>query len=363
MRLVEKYVFHSFFTAFALAWMVLSFVLTVGMLVKIAKLIVQGVSVHTIGLFMLIGFPGTLTLTLPLALLVSSLLVFSRLSSDSEIAAMRACGVNLLSVMKYPLLFALGCTLLGFYINNEIAPRAHEVQNNLKAHLSVDAGLELLEPGRMISEFEQVKLYFKKKEGNWIYGLLAYDFSQEGVVRELKADKALISTNGSDIVLDMYNAQIDPIDVNRPGRATMGRFQHTIPDALRRKQYNRKEKDLRFFEMRELIADLRRNTENLPEEFHAKQMSFCKTLFQKRFVEAFAALCFVLVGMPLGIKSHRKESTIGMGISLIVALAYYLSIMGVNELNKYPVIQPHLLIWLPVACCVVLAAILIPKNL
>lgn len=101
----------------------------------------------------------------PLALLVASVLVFSRLSADSEIAAMRACGVNLLTVMRAPLLFALFCTVMGLFVNNEIVPRGHQIRRDLARRISVGAGLELLEPGRVIDDFPKVKIYFEEKEG------------------------------------------------------------------------------------------------------------------------------------------------------------------------------------------------------
>ena len=362
MKIIEKYVLQSFLTAFFLAWVVLSFVLTIALMVKIARLVVQGVSAQIIGQVMLIGFPETLTLTIPLALLVSTLLVFNRLSADSEIAAMRACGINLLSVIKYPLIFAACCTLLGFYVNNEIVPRAHEARNSLKSRITVDTGIQLLEPGRFIDEFDKMSLYFTKREGNWIYNLLAYDFTK-GFTREVKAEKALVSTNGTDIVLELYNVRIEPIDENRPGIATMGRFTHVIPNAIRQPSYNPKEKDLRFFQMRQAIKDLHENKRDFPESYRKSRLSICQTLFQKRFAEAFACICFVLIGVPLGIKAQRKDSTVGMGISLLFALSYYLIIIGANELQKMPSFQPHLLVWLPVAICLALAAVLIPKNL
>jgi len=363
MKIIERYVFHSFLLAFSLAWLVLSFVLTIGLLVKITRLLIEGVPAHTVGLFMLIGFPETLTLTIPLALLVSALLVFSRLSADSEIAAMRSCGVNLLSIMKYPMVFAGFCTLIGLYVNNEIVPRAHEVRNNLKALISVEAGLELLEPGRMIDDFEKVKLYFERKEGNWLYDLLAFDSSTPGVTREIKAEKALVSTNGNDIVLDMYKVRVDPIEAGKPGVAVADRFRHVIPEATRRKVYVRKEKDFRFFEMRQNIADLQTPTNGLPMEPRLRQLSLCQTLFQRRLVEACAGLCFVLIGVPLGIKAHRKDSTLGMGISLIVAMAYYLVIILTMSIQTQYMFRPDVLVWLPVAVCLGLASILIPKNL
>ena len=201
---------------------------------------------RAIGLFLLVGLPETLTLTIPIALLVSALLVFSRLSADSEIAAMRACGVNLLSVIRWPVLIGLICTLFGFYINNEVVPRGHDVRRNLKNMVSVDVGLDLLDPGRMIDDFPKLKIFFERKEGNWLHDLLIFDYSREEVTREIRAAKALVSTNDADIVLDMYDVRVDPIDVNRPGVASASRFRHVIPDAMRQRTRKRKEEGLRL---------------------------------------------------------------------------------------------------------------------
>jgi len=363
MKIIERYVFTSFLVAFFLAWMVFSFVLTIGLLVKIAQLIMKGVPASTIGVFMMIGFPGTLALTIPLALLVSSLLVFSRLSADSEIAAMRACGINLLSVMKYPVLFAICCTVLSMYINNEIIPRSAEARKKLRSNISVNVGLDLLEPGRIISDFPKVKLFFAEKKGNWLYDILAFDNSKEGLTREIKADKALVSTNGTDIILDMYKVRVSPIDIDKPGVAVADRFRHVIPNAISQRTFSRNVKMLRFFEIRNAIDALKVNADNLPEKI--RRLSLCehRTRYQRRFVEAWAAICFVLIGVPLGIKTQRKDSTIGIAISLVVAMSYYLFVILAETFQKTPALHPDLLIWLPVVICLGLAAYLIPKNL
>lgn len=363
MKIIERYVLQSFLAAFFLAWLVLSFVLTIGLLVKITRLLIEGLPLRAIGLFLLVGLPETLTLTVPIALLVSALLVFSRLSADSEIAAMRACGVNLLSVMKWPLLVGVACTFLGFYINNEIAPRSHDVRRNLRSLISVDVGIDLLEPGRMIDDFPQLKVFFERKEGSWLHDLLIFDYTKENVTREIRAQKALVSTNGLDIVLDMYQVRVDPIDPERPGVATAERFRHVIPNAMKQRTYKRKEKDFRYHELQEAIRELRDNDNDLPRAVQRKLLCVHRTEFHMRLVYAFASICFVLVGVPLGIRSHRKESTIGMAISLVVALSYYLCVILVESLDKYDWTRPYVLIWLPVAVCGILVAYLIPKNL
>lgn len=371
MKTIERYVFGAFLSSFTLAFLVLTFVLTIGLMVQIVGYILDGLPLGLVGEFALVSFPETLQWTMPLALLVSSVLVFSRMSADSEIAAMRACGVNLLSVMKWPLLFGLACSFLGMYVNNEIVPRGHEVRRSLKARVSVDAGLDVLEPGRVIQDFPKVKIYFGSKDGNWLHDLIVMDYSTS-VERMITASKALVTSKGRDIVLDLYQMTVDPLDAEHPAMARASRYQHVIPDALRSSKYTKKEKDLRFSEilerLRSLDAAIERakgssRTKGTERNLLKRERSEVRVELSKRFVFAMASVCFVLVGVPLGIKAQRKESTVGMAIALAVSLGYYLIAILMLSLHKNFMIRPELLIWLSVAACLALAARLVPKNL
>ena len=379
MKTIEKYVFKSFLSSFILTFLVLSFVLTIGLMVQIVSFILDGVSISLVGEFAAVSFPETMQWTIPLALLVSSVLVFSRLSADSEIAAMRSCGVNLLTVMKWPIIFALCCTVLGAWVNNEIVPRGHEVRRSLKSRVSVDTGLEMLEPGLWIEDFPKVKVYFGSKEGNWLHDLIVMDYSDSRVDRMIRASKALVESEGRDIHLDLYGVTWDPIDADHPGMARASRYQHVLKDALEESKYTKKGKDLRFFELVEKIATMHKLNERAAAaadadektaEADAKKMkrnmkrarSKLKVELSKRFVFAAASLCFVLIGIPLGIRSQRKESSIGMAISLAVALGYYMIVILMISLQKAYQIHPEFLIWLPVAFSLALAARFISKN-
>jgi len=377
MKTIERYVFGSFLTSFFLAFLVLSFVLTIGLLVQIVGYMLQGLPVNLVGQFALVSFPETMQWTIPLGLLVSSVLVFSRMSADSEVAAMRACGVNLLTVMRWPILFALVCTGIGLFINNEIVPRGHEVRRQLKTRISVGTGLDLLEPGRMINDFPKVKVYFEGKEGNMLHDLIVLDYSNAKVERMVTASKALVKEEGRDLVLDLFNMTVDPLDEEHPGMARAERFQYRVKDALKDRKYKRREKDLRFFEMSSLISVTKQHVKEMAKNKHTEEgrlksaerkferryLSDIRTEFQKRWVFAFASLCFVLVGIPLGIRAQRRESSIGMAISLVTALAYYLVVILMMSFSKRYYLHPEILIWLPVALCGALAAYLVPKNL
>jgi lipopolysaccharide export system permease protein len=375
-KTIERYVFGSFLSSFLLAFLVLSFVLTIALMVQIVGFIMDGVPMSLVGEFCGVSLPETLQWSMPLALLVSSILVFSRMSADSEIAAMRACGINIVSVMKYPVLFAALCTLLGFWVNNEIVPRGHEVRRNLKARVSVETGLSVLEPGRMIDDFPNAKVYFSRKEGNWLYDLVVLDQSNPAIDRMVTAAKALVTQRGADIDLDLYNMTVDPVDAEHGTVARANRFKYTLKNVIRKTAYFRRTKD---FRLRELLGNIRSSeaqAEAPPAEgdgggpaqaamraFRQREASSLKVEFSKRFVFAMASICFVLVGIPLGIRSQRRESTVGMAISLAVSLGYYVVIILMLSCDEIYAARPWMLIWLPVAACFLLSAWFVRRHL
>ena len=366
MKTIERYVFGAFLSSFVLAFLVLSFVLTIGLLVQIVAYVMDGVPMSLVGEFCMVSLPETLQWSMPLALLVSSVLVFSRMSADSEIAAMRACGVNLMSVMKWPVLFGVMCTLLGFWVNNEIVPRGHEVRRTLKAKVSVGAGLGVLEPGRIIDDFPKVKLYFGSKEGNWLRDLVVLDNSNPKVDRMVTAKKALVTQRGPHVDLDLYDMTVSPVDEKHRTMARAARFVYTMENVIRRGDYTRRPKDFRFFEMCDEIRKTaqRSAVAGDPErKMMLRELSTLKVEFMKRFVFAMASVCFVLIGIPLGIRSQRKESTVGMAISLGISLGYYVIVILMLSFEESYFLHPEFLIWLPVAVTFALAVKFTRKHL
>ena len=438
MKTIERYIVGSFLTAFFLCWLVLTFVLSIGLLVKVTSLISKGMPVDVVGRYFLTGIPETIGFTIPLAVLVGSLLVFGRLSTDSEIAAMRACGINLLRVMLWPLGLALALSLLCLYIHNEIAPRSEEDRAQLALHATSDLGLDLMEPGVFNEGPSQMKIWFATRNGPWLTDLRIYDKTKSGLDREIRAARACVSRQGDNLKLDLYDAVIDPLDDEHRGAGHAARFAHEIVDAFKTANRPKKVRTSGSAELLQMLPEaiaLRANpaqataivqacpycsqrnakgksicrnpvhelaralqdsadltnpaalTNNLKAACAACQAGACtnaaharmllaadayaharempteiRVELNKRAALACAAFCFALIGMPLGIRAHRRESTSGVAIGLGIALLFYLAMILADALKHSPQLHPEFIVWLPVAICVLVAAVLIPRN-
>ena len=280
MKNLERYVFGSFLSSFFLAFLMLSFVLTIVPLKQIMDFILQGMPMEVVGRYALVSLPETMQWTVPLALLVASILVFSRLSADSEIAAMRACGVNLLTVMRWPLAFALLCTLVCLFVNNEIVPRGHEMRRQLKSRLSADAGLGMFEPGHVFTVPDCPKILFHfracdKTDGSLLDVEIDDSRNPDGIL-SIEAKRAFLKRNdGRDI--ELKDISVKPVDIGHGlsqlrneahGEAgdklldietlrpvQLGKYNLPMDFIQKGGEYKRKDKDLRFFEiLREIDA-------------------------------------------------------------------------------------------------------------
>ena len=95
MRILDRYIIREILLPFAIALVVLSFVLIIPFIIELAEqLIEKGVAGPIILQLMVTLLPATLGLTIPMALLIAVLVAFGRLSGDREIVVLMACGVS-----------------------------------------------------------------------------------------------------------------------------------------------------------------------------------------------------------------------------------------------------------------------------
>lgn len=398
--ILQRYVSKSYLSSWLLAMLVLTFVLSIGLLVKATQLVVKGLPAELVLNFLAVGIPESLSFTIPLASLVSALLLFGRLSADGEISAMRSCGVNLWSVMFPLILFGIALTALSIYVNAEVAPKGTAKRHDLiNGSTKTKDLVKILEPGRFIRDFNGVDLWFESREGDILKNLLILEKMPSGSTRETRCEEASLYIGDGDMMLVMRNVRITPLSENQPGTATARQLRHTIKNVVKKRTFRRKVGDLGNTEIRERLQVLatsdevaspldvltddekrsavynaarvngKKESDVTKEESEAAAKllipqitSTLKTEYNRRLALGLAPLAFILLGMPLGIRTSRRESNLGIAISLGVMLLYYAFMIAAKSLAKYPEIYPHVIIWTPTVICGMIAAFLVRKN-
>lgn len=401
MKTLKHYTTSAFFATFLATLGVFTFVLSIGGLFKLTDLVTRGIPLGPILRVFLSGLPGALGFAIPISAITATLLVFGRLSADSEITAMRACGISLWQITGWMLPVAFLLLVACLYINSELMPRSHYARRTATAQLGVINPIDLIEEGRTIREFDGLSLYVERKRGNVLEQIRIFDQRERGQTREIKAERGVVSvpTNSNDIVLLLEQVTIDPFSFDGPGKADAARWPIRIEDARRSAVYRRRDKDLTLPELfegamavRENARELEREIAVLDAEAEALNATRTNTLvalpplksptaagieersrelraramqmmveFHKRLALSFACFAFVFLGIPLGVRSHRKESSLGIAISLAAVFVFYMFILLAEQLAGYPQFRPDLLNWLPVVLALVAGIVMIRR--
>src|SRR6476469_10152705 len=112
-RKLDRYLMTEILGPLGLGFLVYTFILLIRFLFQSAEMIIRrGLPVSIVGQLLLLTLPNIVVLTLPMSLLFGTLIAVGRLSSDSELIAIRACGVRLLTLYRPILLLSGLLTLL-----------------------------------------------------------------------------------------------------------------------------------------------------------------------------------------------------------------------------------------------------------
>jgi lipopolysaccharide export system permease protein len=188
---------------------------------NIGQLVGKGLSPWVIVEFFALSVPLTIALTLPMAVLVSTLYAFSRLAAENEITALKASGVSLVSVLKPVLWAALGVTALMILFNDQVLPRA----NHRLAILQRDIAQKKPTFGlreQVINEVSPGKFYLRAghldENSNLMREVTIYDMGDATRRRTIYADSGnmQMSAGMKDLELTLYNGNMQDVPTATP---------------------------------------------------------------------------------------------------------------------------------------------------
>jgi len=287
--------------------------------------------------------PEIIVMTIPIGVLLGTLLVFNRLSGDSEIIALRTSGVSFYRIMVAPLLFGLLTSFMSFGLNELIVPVANRTSKKLEFlalyKAEMPSGTANFTYMQRDKNLQLERIYFVDKfDGEKLQNVIILDFTRNKLVQIISASQGIfkhgewVLERGRTYVVDASSDITRILQFQRlriPGVKNAQKLMESgtvLPT------------EMNMWELGAHIATLK--------ESNAVTNDLLVRFYQK-FSQPLACLIVALAGAPLGLLARRSRSNIGLIYSAVIVFLYYVLQSTSGALGEAGRIHPMMAAWLP----------------
>ena len=361
MNLLQRHIFKSVLFSCLAAVGLFAFVLMVGNAVRdlLGYVVAGQLKPEMFAELVLLLLPFVISYALPIGVLTGVLLVLGRMSAENEVTAMRSAGLSLPWLARPILVLAALGVLAGVVINFQCMPWAR-VRYHVELGNAVRLNpLSFIVPRTFIRDFPGKVLYVGEKNGQGVKDFWLWELDRQGRVKNfIRAASGSFDFDEKtgDLILNLNHLQVEARDPKKPEDFTEPRpslssertsVRLPLEGLFGRNTIHRK---LQWYTYPELIAEWRRLAQPVaPADQHQREFDRMKLqmVVQDKFTTAFAVFSFALIGVPLGIRVSRRETSANLGLAVVLALGYYFLTIEVGWLDRHPELRPDLLMWLP----------------
>jgi LPS export ABC transporter permease LptG/LPS export ABC transporter permease LptF len=356
---ISRYVFREILSPSLLGIALYTFVLLMNVIFQVAELAIKkDLPLIAILRILALSLPQILALTIPMSVLLGVLIGVGRLSSDSELTALRACGISYRKVIL-PIL-ALGtigwvvCSALVHWVEPKTNYLRHRITSRL--FLQADPRKDLKPrvffedlPGMLLyadkvarrgESLERILLYQTDPDGRELLtsarrGRLDYD-PKTGRFRLLLESASTHRSDPSDpVAYQVYGAERQMVqqEADSGFKLRLRLLEKPQPKSYREQS------------LRELAESWRQaeGFQHIPTR--ARIRNAIDVIRQERFALPLACIVFSLVGFPLGIYNRRGGKSSGVALSLGVVLVYWILLSLGQNLATEGKVSPFVGLW------------------
>ena len=327
-------IFLQLFIPFVLSISILTFILSMQTVYRLIYLIVdRGVSVFSVGLMLIYRLPQFMSVTLPLAIVITCVVLMVRLSNDNEITAMNAMGIGLWEIGLPFFLFGIVATALALSITLWLQPSGYAAFEEEKIRVLKTQTAKTIEPLVLNYDFPGKVLHVQGKNKNEdLSGVFITDreFSKDSMVTLADRGRINVREGERDLVLFLEDGLIH----------FQGSAENYRTISFQKFNY--------IFRLPQIVPEKmgghiwgESTISLLGNSSPSSQME----LFL-RITTPWACLAFAVVMVPLGIIAPRRGRSWVYLRGLILVVVYYILWMGAKEMTLNMNFKPHVL-WLP----------------
>ncbi len=353
---MDRYIFSELILPFLFGMgLFTSLGLSLGPLFDLVRKVTEsGLFLNVAVQVLLLKIPGFIVLAFPMSMLLATLMVYSRLSSDSELVALRSVGVNIYRLVIPAIILSLLVTGVTYVFNDFITPAA-----NYQANLILDQALDKAKPffrehNIIYPEYTKINqpdgdrqrvltriFYAEEFDGEKMQALTILDRSQKGVNQILTSQSAI--WNIAENTWDFFNGTIYLINPDGSYRNIV-RFEHQQLDLpkppLDLAKRGRDFGEMNIFQAQEYLQVIKLSGDQ-------KKIRKSQVRIQEKIALPFICLVFGLIGSALGARPQNTGKATSFGICVVLVFSYYLLSFLTSSMGIWGVLSPFMAAWLP----------------
>jgi lipopolysaccharide export system permease protein len=356
-KTLYAYIFKEIPPPFLVGMGTFTFVLLMGRFLKLAEMVVEkGVPLGDVVWMVVYLLPSFWLFTIPMALLLAILLAFGRLSGDSEVTAMKSCGISLYGMLPPPLLFSLFAAAACLGVTIYGVPWGNSSFKNLLVQVAQASAGVVVKEKVFNDAFPGMVVYadsFESK-GQTMSGVVIHDERDPHEPTTIFANSGALLTDPQTRSIEFHLKEGSIHRNADSGGYRMIDFQeYNLRVALADKGAapSKGEGEMTLTELLHPARGL------VPKQLLSMQLEF-----HSRLALPFACFVFTLLAMPLGIQNRRSGKAAGFSLSIGILLLYYIALSAFKGFGEKGMLSPFLACWSPNLIFLLLGAYLFKKT-
>jgi LPS export ABC transporter permease LptF/LPS export ABC transporter permease LptG len=343
MRILTRYILKETFSHSLLGLLVFTFVIFIRQLGNLLELVVRhNVPMNDTATLFLLPIPSILMMTIPLAVMVGTLIGLSRMAADGEVVAARATGIGVSAFIRPVMILALTGWAVTLWMALVIAPQAARKMDRMETGLKASQVPYEIQPRVFIEQFPNRLLYLEDVTGSrstW-RGVFIADMTQHNEVKVTLAESGVLVNEParSRFVLHLEHGTTHDYDSEQPNQYSIASFTNTeIPILVDQGGAGSERSTPPYLSLKQLWHNVRQ-----PSSEHQPAL----VELNYRLALPVAAIVLALVGIPLGISTRKGGKSLGVMLSLLLFFVYYILMAFGLNFAKQGRVSPYVGLWL-----------------
>ena len=343
MSLLDKYILSQVFEMFLMGVCVFTSIIFASdtFITLIKQISIFGIPFNVALMIIILNLPSVIVMTIPMGVLLSTVMTLNKLSLASEITVMRACGIGLNRVAKPIFIFAIVMCIFSFFINESIVPAMAKQSKNLALWA---LGQKNIPEGKQNFVFKELGesgflkrlFYVGECKDKVLYNITVLDTSKDGTIQVLQAREGITSPEGWSFQKGaLYTVDDEGKILNT---ALFDDSQIRFGVDMSKEMNKNVAKEMNFPSLVKYLAT------NVVSP--AQRRELFVELFDKLALPV-TTIAFVLVGVPLAITPPRVRYNRGFLFSILIIFVYYLVRALSISFGEGGNLTPFIAAWLP----------------